>query len=572
MKRISLAYGALLGGLTSLPLIALLYLGDQLAGLPFVPFDIFDWLARALPGGLVTFGIDAIVDLVGLLGLGQTDRTGKLIEMGMALALLVLGGAVLGGLLAWLLAQGTRRGWQAGLMAGLIAFLIVAVIELAFGLAGSPALALLWLALLFGAWGALLGWLLARTASAPAEPQTEPQAWPASRRSALGQIAGGSIALALAAWGVGRFAGPGEAQTGAGQPLADLSAGATPDPTNTPAPSPTAPPTPDPAGTPAEAATAAPLPEATAPPEPTATATQRERVAPAPGTRAEITANEDFYRIDINTRPPRVEGESWVLEVEGLFDSPRPLTLEDLMAFPAITQTITLSCISNRIGGDLIGTSQWTGVRLRELLDDLGLQDGAQELYIEAADGFFESVSMADLTDPRTLLVYGMNGETLPVDHGFPLRIYIPNRYGMKQPKWITRIEAIDEKGPGYWVERGWSAEARPRIISIIDTVATDAVTPEGTIPVGGIAWAGDRGIQQVEVQVDGGPWQEAILRTPPLSGLTWVQWRYDWSPISGPRTFRVRATDGTGALQIGEESDVRPDGATGYHAVTRTI
>lgn len=200
------------------------------------------------------------------------------------------------------------------------------------------------------------------------------------------------------------------------------------------------------------------------------------------------------------------------------------------------------------------------------------MQPEAQELFIEAEDGFYEGVTKQDMMDPRTLLVYAMNGETLPQRHGFPLRIYIPNRYGMKQPKWITRIEAIEGEGPGYWVDRGWSEEARPHIVSIIDNVAVDQPLEDGRIPIGGIAWAGDRGIQQVEVQVDDGPWQAAQLRLPPLSTLTWVQWRYDWPAESGDHTFRVRATDGNGTLQIREETDVRPDGATGYHTVTRRV
>jgi hypothetical protein len=293
----------------------------------------------------------------------------------------------------------------------------------------------------------------------------------------------------------------------------------------------------------------------------------RDRVEPAPGTRPELTSNRDFYRIDINTRPVAIDGPSWVLEVAGLFDKPRPLTLADLMAYPAVTQAITLSCISNPVGGDLISTGNWTGARLRDVLKDLGLRPEAKELAIQAADGFYESVTMEDLMDPRTLLVYGMNGETLPVEHGFPLRIYRPNRYGMKQPKWITRIEAIDHAGAGYWVERGWSATARPQIVSVIDTVAVKQAV-DGKVPVGGIAWAGDRGIQKVEVQVDEGEWVAAVLRTPPLSSLTWVQWRYDWPRVPGSHTFRVRATDGTGALQKQEVTDVRPDGATGYHMV----
>jgi hypothetical protein len=160
-----------------------------------------------------------------------------------------------------------------------------------------------------------------------------------------------------------------------------------------------------------------------------------------------------------------------------------------------------------------------------------------------------------------------MNGEPLPQGHGFPLRIYIPNRYGMKQPKWIKQITAVGESVLGYWVVRGWSQEARPQIVSVIDSIASDEPSADGRIPVGGIAWAGDRRIEKVELQIDDGEWMEATLRTPPLSQLTWVQWRYDWSPLSGKHEFRVRATDGDGTLQIEEKSGVRPDGATGYHS-----
>ena len=262
--------------------------------------------------------------------------------------------------------------------------------------------------------------------------------------------------------------------------------------------------------------------------------------APAPGTRAEITPNSDFYRIDIDLVPQELDARSWVVEVKGLFNNARPLTLTDFLAYPSVIQPITLSCISNPVAGDLISASYWQGVRLRDVLKDLGLRTEAKQLAIKAADGFYESVTWEDMMDTRTLLVYGMNGTTLPMGHGFPLRIYIPNRYGMKQPKWITSIEAIDHAGRGYWVDRGWSKAARPQIVSVIDTVARNAVSADNKVPVGGIAWAGDRGIQRVEVQVDDGAWVAASLREPPLSGLTWVQWRYDWPLQKGDHTFRV--------------------------------
>jgi DMSO/TMAO reductase YedYZ molybdopterin-dependent catalytic subunit len=306
-------------------------------------------------------------------------------------------------------------------------------------------------------------------------------------------------------------------------------------------------------------------------PKETAEATLRDRVSAAPGTRPEVTENKDFYRTDIDTIPPVIDKASWKLQVKGLFDHPRDLTFNDVLAYPAVTQPVTMSCISNPVGGDLISTNNWTGVRLRDVLRDLGVRPQARTLEITSADGFYENVVMEDMMDPRTLLVYGMNGETLPVEHGFPLRIYIPNHYGMKQPKWIKSIEAIDSFGPGYWVERGWSATAVPQIVSVVDTVAKDRVE-NGRVPVGGIAWAGDRGIKKVEVQVDRGEWIEAVLRTPPLGALTWVQWRYDWPLVRGTHIFRVRATDGTGALQTQTEQDTYPDGATGYHSITVTM
>ncbi len=545
MRRPTFSLGILLGALISSPLVALFFLGEQLAALPFVPFDLFDWLARVLPGNVVTLGIDSIVGLVRLVGLGPTDRVAKGVEQAMAIGLVVVAGGVLGGLLALAIGRTTRPGWQVGAGGGLLLALLVGGIEVSAGVLAKPVGGLLWIGLLLAGGGALLGHAL----SPAAEPTLSPQDR-AFRRALLAKMAVGSAGVVLGAWGLGRLLGSRPAPSGAGQPLPGGAASVPPTPT------------------PPLAAGSA-LPGAS--PQATLAVAPRDFIAPAPGTRPEVTPTEAFYRIDINARPVSIEGDSWVLQVDGLFDNPRPLTLADLMAYPPVTQAITLSCISNPIGGDLIGTGYWTGVRLRDLLQDLGLRPEARELYVEAADGFYESVAMADLMDPRTLLVYGMNGETLPVEHGYPLRIYIPNRYGMKQPKWITRIEAIDREGPGYWVDRGWSAEARPRIISVIDTVAVDQQV-DGKVPIGGIAWAGDRGIQKVEVQVDGGPWVEAVLRTPPLSPLTWVQWRYDWPAVPGRHTFRVRATDGTGALQIEERRPTRPDGATGYHEVTVTI
>jgi DMSO/TMAO reductase YedYZ molybdopterin-dependent catalytic subunit len=541
MRHPSLLLGALLGGLTSLPLIALSYLGERVAGLPFVPFDLFDWLARILPGRLITAVIDAMVSIIVFLGLGEISTAAKRLEQAQGILMVIVGGVIVGLVLAWALRRTSWPGPVAGAAAGLVVFLFVAAVEIGMGdVAHNPVIALLWLALLIVGWGALLGTLVAARDVAAATPDVTAE-FRVSRRAFLLKLTGGSATVVLAAWGLGRLLGTQRQESAAGAPLPEVGV-STPQPTGT-----------------ARGET------------PTATPALVNRIEVPPGARPELTPNGDFYRIDIDTRPPVVDQSSWVLEVKGLFDNPRPLTLSDLMAYPVTTQPITISCISNPIGGGLIGTSNWTGVPFHIVLKDLGLRPEAQEIYIEAVDGFYESVVMADMTDPRTLLVYGMNGDTLPQAHGFPLRIYIPNHYGMKQPKWIKSIEAIDHHGPGYWVERGWNATAIPHIVSIIDTVATDAVE-NGKVPVGGIAWAGDRGIQKVEVQVDDGAWAEAALRLPPLSSLTWVLWRYDWPTVSGEHTFRVRATDGTGTVQVGTPHPAHPDGATGYHSVTATI
>ncbi len=550
MQRSTLGFGALVGLVTSLAAMALLYLGQQAAGLAFVPFDMFDWMARVLPGDVITLGIDLIVDIVNVFGLGATDTAAKAIEQLMALLLFAVVGALFGLVITWITrsraADEAGNGSGVGAIAGLVVLLAVIVVE--FGL-DSAALSLgdiLWLAIVFVGWGAILGRLLAPATVAPTDEELQ-----YDRRQMLLKLLGGSAGIAITAWGLGRFLDVSNEDTGAEQPLAVATV---------------VPPSSAPTAAPESEAATAPDARPTPTQQLTAEATARERVAPAPGTREELTSNEEFYRIDINTRSPVLKREEWVLATGGLLEDPRDLSLDDLMAFPPVTQSITLSCISNRIGGDLIGTSNWTGARLRDVIESLGIQAEARALVLTAADGFHETVVVEDMLDPRTLLVYGMNGETLPVDHGFPLRIYIPDRYGMKQPKWIVGMTAVPEEDDGYWVKRGWSREARPQIVSVIDNVAVEQPSPEGLIPVGGIAWAGDRGIQKVELQIDDEPWVQASLRTPPLSPLTWVQWRYDWPAQPGRHTVRVRATDGTGAVQIEDESGVRPDGATGYH------
>jgi DMSO/TMAO reductase YedYZ molybdopterin-dependent catalytic subunit len=533
MKRISLVTGGLLGAGTGLVVTGLTYLGEHFLGLPFVPFDIFDWVARSLPGGLITFVIDSMVRIISMLNLGPTSAVAKAAEQSIAILQFLITSAVFGLVLAILGRRKPERLPLFGMAGAILLLLPVIGIEFYLGIpAAGVAGMIIWLVMVFVVWGAVLGRLILETSPEPPEPEGSQNL---TRRQFLYLIGAGSFTILVGAAGVSVLSRPGR--------RGEQAAAEMPGAGNTSGP-------------------------AASPPE----STLEARIEPASGTRPELTANDDFYRIDINTTPPEVNAATWQFKVEGMVYQPLTLTLEDLRSRPSQSQAITLSCISNQIGGDLISTSVWTGVRLKDILDEAGLRPGVEEIAMEAVDGFYESMPLEEAMDDRTLLVYEMNGEPLPVKHGFPLRVFIPNHYGMKQPKWLTRMEAIDHQGDGYWVDRGWSETAFVKTTSAIDAVAEDAETQDGAIPVGGIAYAGARGISKVEVQVDGGPWEEAELRTPALSPLTWVQWRYEWQAEPGRHTFGVRATDGTGEVQVTEDSPPHPDGATGEDEETATV
>lgn len=542
MKRKHLLIGAALGALTSLAVIGLMYFGQQLAGLPFVPFDIFDWMTRTLPGGLITFGIDAMVAIITFLPLGETSSAAKTAELTIAIFQLIGGGAIFGLILAYFNEKNPQSSQVYGIIGGLALLATTLVIEGQFGFPEiGVAASAIWLALLFIGWGWILGGLVRDSGPALADAPDATM----SKRQFLRVVGLGSLAVALGSLGLGSFLRKDDEEV-AGESLTDSDLQTSPD---------------DPFGvslTSGEAAS----------PSPAELAAREE---PARGTRPELTPLDEFYRIDINTVPPRVAIDNWRLEISGLVENDLSLTIDELRAMPSVTQILTMQCISNRIGGDLTGTTRWTGVRFKDVLSKAGLKSDAAWAVIRSADDFFESVSMEDIMDDRTLLVYEMNGVTLPVKHGFPLRIYIPNRYGMKQPKWIESIEIVDAEVQGYWVVRGWSENAFVRTTSVVDTVAVDMMTGQPDtkmVSAGGIAWAGARGISKVEIQVDDGPWEETRLLSPPLSPLTWVQWKYDWEYEEGRHEFRVRCYDGDGELQTTEENPPRPDGATGIHSV----
>lgn len=527
-KRISL--GILQGLISAIIISAISYLASQLADIIIPPFSLFDFTIRVLPGSVVTFGIDLMVSLIQGFDLGSTAELAKLAEQIMALVQFLLLGGIFGGILAaFPKEKKLKRLPLYGLSMGIFLAILFLGIEAYLGFPTMEWLtSLSWLILLFAGWGFTLGSLLKGMFSDP-ESKKESSL---SRRDIL--YLGGStlVAALVSAVGLGfLFKNKEEAAQPKTGVEHTLSTGQT------------------------SGSAASPSQEILT-----------GRIEPAPGTRNEITPNGEFYRIDINTMPPAIDEEDWQLEITGLVDNPMKLTLEELRTRPAISQYLTLACISNRIGGDLISTALWTGLRLKDLLAEAGLQSRAQALYIQAEDGFYETVVMDDIQDDRTLLVYAMNGQPLPRKHGFPLRIYIPNRYGMKQPKWITRMEAVTGEPSGYWVDRGWSQTAFMQTTSIIDAVTFEEDNLGKTL-IGGIAHAGARGISKVEIQVDEGTWQESQLRKPALSPLTWLQWRFEGNFNAGNHIARVRAYDGDGELQILEENTPHPDGATGVHS-----
>jgi hypothetical protein len=291
-------------------------------------------------------------------------------------------------------------------------------------------------------------------------------------------------------------------------------------------------------------------------------------VQPVLGTRPEYTAVADHYRIDIDLTSPSVDPNVWRLVINGLVAHPLSLTLDQIkITYKSVDQFVTLSCISNPVGGTLIGTTLWTGVPFRDVLAQAAPTATARYVHLVSEDGFDESIDLNMInSDPRITLTYAWNGQPLTHPHGFPLRVYIPDLYGMKQPKCIMSITLVADPIQGYWVTRGWDAKAEMLTTSVIDTVLTSQLDMRGGVtyvPIGGIAHAGAKGISKVEIQVDNGPWEPAELRAP-LSGLTWVIWRYEWPFAEGLHLFKVRAYDGQGRLQETVENPTLPSGATG--------
>ena len=287
-----------------------------------------------------------------------------------------------------------------------------------------------------------------------------------------------------------------------------------------------------------------------------------------------VTPNSDFYRIDTALYPPQVDPATWELRIHGMVRNPITITWEQLLQRPMVQRYVTLACVSNEVGGDLIGNALWQGVPIKELLDEADPLPGADQVVQRSSDGWTCGSPTAVLRDGRdALLAIGMNGEPLPVRHGFPVRMVVPGLYGyVSACKWITEIELTRFSDfDAYWVPRGWSALGPIKTESRIDTPRDGAERKAGQVVVAGVAWAQHRGITKVEVQVDNGPWASATL-APAVSADTWVQWSYPWAATAGEHTIRVRATDKEGQTQTSTPAPPAPDGATGWHSVQVTV
>ena len=296
--------------------------------------------------------------------------------------------------------------------------------------------------------------------------------------------------------------------------------------------------------------------------------------AHADGAVAYVTSNADFYRIDTALYPPQVDPANWELRIHGMVRNPITITWEQLLQRPMVQRYVTLACVSNEVGGDLIGNALWLGTPIKDLLDEAQPLPDADQVVQRSTDGWTCGTPTAVLRDGRdALLAIGMNGEPLPVLHGFPVRMVVPGLYGyVSACKWITEIELTRFADyDAYWVPRGWSALGPIKTQSRIDTPRDGAKRKVGQVTVAGVAWAQHRGITKVEVQVDNGPWAQATL-APVVSLDTWVQWSYAWPATRGEHTLRVRATDKDGQTQTSTPAPVAPDGATGWHSVQVTV
>ncbi|MDP8960188.1 MAG: molybdopterin-dependent oxidoreductase [Actinomycetota bacterium] len=291
-----------------------------------------------------------------------------------------------------------------------------------------------------------------------------------------------------------------------------------------------------------------------------------------PGLTPLVVPNDRFYRIDVSLVVPRVDVDTWRLKISGMVDREVELIYDEILAMPLVERYITIACVSNEVGGELVGNAAWRGVPLRTILDMAGVREGATQIVGRAVDGFTVGFPTALAYDGRdALLVVGMNGEPLPPAHGFPARLVVPGLYGhVSATKWLEEIELTTlEAFDAYWVPRGWAKFGPVKTQARIDVPRSGRVKV-GPVTIAGVAWAPPAGIAKVEVSVDGEPWRQAELSAA-LSDDAWRQWRTEWEAQPGPHVLRVRASDKRGHVQEEQIRTPFPDGASGYHAVRVT-
>lgn len=294
---------------------------------------------------------------------------------------------------------------------------------------------------------------------------------------------------------------------------------------------------------------------------------------PLPALTPWLTPNDDFYRIDTAFVVPEVNSDSWQLSVTGMVERPLSLNYAELLAKPLVEKYVTIGCVSNQVGGNLVGNALWLGWPVSELLAEAGVLSGADMVLSRSTDGFTAGTPLQAMTDARdALLAVGMNGAPLPLEHGFPVRLIVPGLYGyVSATKWLAELKlttfAADQ---GYWIPRGWSERGPIKTASRLDVPKQGGKVQASSFTAAGLAWAPERGISAVQVQIDGGPWQAATLAES-LNADTWVQWKAELSTRAGQHTLQVRALDGSGVVQTSDVAPPAPDGATGYDGVKFT-
>ena len=287
-----------------------------------------------------------------------------------------------------------------------------------------------------------------------------------------------------------------------------------------------------------------------------------------------ITPNVDFYRIDTALQVPRIDPREWKLRITGMVEREIEVSFAELLALPLEESTTTLACVSNYVGGDLIGNATWLGYPIRELLAQAKPRRDADMVLSRSQDGWTASTPLSVLTDDRNaILAVGMNGEALPLEHGYPVRMVVPGLYGyVSATKWVVelKLSRFDQE-VAYWTTRGWGDHGPIKLSSRIDVPGSNAQVATGSVTVAGVAWSQHVGIKAVQVQVDDGEWNDASLADA-ISPDTWRQWMWDWAAPAGQHTLRVRATDANGLVQTSVTRDVLPDGATGLHEISVSV